>query len=253
MAQNRANLPPAGRQSLRGDQLCKTNPIPAAGADRAKQTRFGLAWTRLERGRPKDAKQTQFGGRRAGANRTDRAKQSQSVPGQGRRWGQSCKTNPIPGVGADRGKQTRFPVSRAAGNPRLCETKPIHPRAPKIGRGRPGSNCAKRSQFHRTDREGQALCGKGVMVNWTRRRRRRNEPNSPMRPEMDAGRRSCCRSKMRKTNPIYRRGAGKTIAKAPGLDAATRPGANAPNKPNLPRIGPKGAGRRGPQGTRRRG
>ncbi len=65
----------------------------------------------------------------------------------------------------------------------------------------------------------------------------RNKANWPTQTGMDAGRRNDlrgrCSGPLRQTNPICRRRAGKTIAKASGLDDATHPGASAPNKAKL--------------------
>ena len=138
----------------------------------------------------------------------------------------------------------------------LRQTNPIQPGRQvgslggEIVRNKANSdgNGAKQSQFRRTDRKRQTLCRKGVMVNLAYRERRRNKANLSMRAETDAGRRSHwqsrCWGKLRQTNPICRRRAGKTIAKASGLDAATLPGANVPNKPNLLRIGARSAASR---------
>lgn len=47
-----------------------------------------------------------------------------------------------------------------------------------------GGNRAKQSQFPPGDQERQTVCGKGVMVNWTRTRPRKNKANSrTTRPE----------------------------------------------------------------------
>jgi len=70
------------------------------------------------------------------------------------------------------------------------------------------------------------VCRKEVMVNGTCNRLRQNKANLPARPQTGAGRGSHRRSSrsgvLRQTNPICGRWAGKTIAKAGGLDAATR-------------------------------
>jgi len=79
------------------------------------------------------------------------------------------------------------------------------------------------------------LCGKGVMVNRTCYRLRQNKANFPARPHTGAGQgshqRSCRSGVLRQTNPICGRRAGKTIAKAGGLDAATREGQTCETKP----------------------
>jgi hypothetical protein len=78
-----------------------------------------------------------------------------------------------------------------------------------------------------------------------------NKANLPTHTEMDAGpgghRRGRHSGSLRQTNPICRRRAGKTIAKAGGLDDATRQGTSAPNKPNLPGTDRKRRRLSGPQ------
>jgi hypothetical protein len=75
------------------------------------------------------------------------------------------------------------------------------------------------------------------MVNGTCNRRRQNKANLPARPQTGVGQGSQQRSRrsgvLRQTNPICGSRAGKTIAKAGGLDAATH-GANVRNEANLP-------------------
>ena len=67
----------------------------------------------------------------------------------------------------------------------VCETKPISRGRAGMGEGRQGRQCryhwAKACETKPIPpgrRDGQVLCGKRVMTNWTRKRRRQNKANS---------------------------------------------------------------------------
>jgi hypothetical protein len=208
-AQNKANWPQTGRKDPRqgprhsrchpcGRQACETNPIPA-GRDAA----WGPGFPSRPSGLPVNcAKQTQFRQRRRRGKCFVRRElwwieQSMSL-GETKAvsrlriadWAQTSAR------ATNRAKRTQFPVSRALGNARLCKTKPICPavrvsdkanrakqsqfsrrcRAWLRGRGR--GMLYKQSQFPPGQQEGQLLCEKGVMVNCTFDRPRRNKANS---------------------------------------------------------------------------
>jgi hypothetical protein len=105
--------------------------------------------------------------------------------------------------------------------------------------------------------EGQVLFGKRVMTNWTQKGPWENKTNLPTWTQMDAGRgshrRSCRSGRLRQTNPICRRWAGKTIAKAGGLDDATRQGQVRQTNPICPASTAMGTGGQGRKCCRRRG
>jgi hypothetical protein len=124
-------------------------------------------------------------------------------------------------------KQTQLPEAGHRGGVRLH----------RGGRGRgPWGNRAKQSQFPSDPKEGQVLCGKGVMVNRTFDRPQQNKPNSRPgrvgRGPGDGGRRIIAQNKPN----CPKRGTEAVSCRGPAVwgRRGVRRGANAPNKPNLP-------------------
>jgi hypothetical protein len=188
-----------------GGRLCKTNPISAGstgpgGTERAKRTQFpagpggtGPGGTRRVAGCR--AKQSQF---RAGRTEGKCAKRTQFPAGGISHRSTTLSfhhSNPtgivrnepnfpaLPGGTGSGGWGSGFFPRPSALRPlaslgQSCKTKPIW-LSPQEGRS-PGAKSAKRSQFPRKRPEGQVLCRKRVMVNWTGKRLWRNKANFRM-------------------------------------------------------------------------
>ncbi len=197
MAQNRANLPPAGRQSLRGDQLCETNPIrpglDKAGTRAAERCKTNPIWRPPRWSEPDGSCKTKPIGPRAGPTL---GPIMQNEPNSWR-WGRSWETNPISGQPGGwepsivRNEANSPPRAqdwaRAAGE-QLCETKPIPPdrqrgasalRERSYGELDTQKASAKRTQFADAPGDGR---GPAKLLP---EQNAQNEPNLPPRGRKD--------------------------------------------------------------------
>jgi hypothetical protein len=225
IVQNKANF---GQPSWRpGVDCAKRSQL--AGGNRAKRTQFrpsAREWA-LAAGAPegKLCKTKPISGQPGGWERPIVRNKANLAGRPGPRRANCAKRSQFP-AGRDTPTIPIFHYSSIPVRCRLCKTKPIPAGPGGMGPRERGAIVQNEPNFgERTGR------GREPVV--------QTKPICPTRTEIGTGRRSHQRrgrlGTLRQTNPICDRRAGKTIAKARGLDDATRQAASAPNKANLAR------------------
>jgi hypothetical protein len=207
-----------------GARLCETKPIArrAMGGTSALQKRTYGKSNRHQA----SAKQSQFfdcglqiGGRAAaGANRAKRTQFGAAGRVGGRPQG--C------GARVKCAKRTQFGLGAGTDATKRVKRTQF---APGVRETPSGGDCAKQSQFPPEQREGQALCRKGVMVNPTCNRLSQNKANLSI---ADCGFRETCGraagdARLCETKPISRR---RRAGRGPG---GVGHGSNTQNEANF--------------------